>query len=91
MIKSFEIDNDSALGQFRGYFPFKRYNIFWFIFYPIMYIYSLTFKIIILIDKFLIKVLNHLSYKIIKIFNLRISKYEIFDKRYIEAKSFLKK
>ena len=24
MIKSFEIDNDSALGQFRGYFPFKK-------------------------------------------------------------------
>ena len=92
MIKSFSFDLKSgSSNNLRGYFPVKRYNIFWFIFYPIMYIYSLTYKIIILINKFSIKVLNHLSYKIIKIFNLRISKYEIFDNRYIEAKSFLKK
>ena len=90
MIKSFEIDNGSALGQFRGYFPVKNYSFMWIILKPLMTFNYLIRKTFFYLADFNKKIMDYLSNLFIKTFKLNYSKFDIYDLRYIKAKSFLK-
>lgn len=90
MIKSFQINSDSALGQFRGYFPVKNYSLIWIILKPLMTLNYLIRKTFFYLADFNKKIIDYLSNLFIKVFRLNYSKFDIYDLRYIKAKSFLK-